>query len=225
MSEVYQKKVKTKLIDISQTLRAGIPVWPGDTQYDSKTIWHIDEQCPVNVSWLHCSTHTGTHADAPYHYDQDGLMMEHVALDAYIGECQVIDLSQQTITDNQISLSDCQALIDTKGACIERVLFKTYQHFPSQEWDENFISINHDLIGWLAQNGCILVGIDSPSLDPQNAKNLTAHNAIKQHGMAILEGLVFDQVCAGEYELIALPLKLASLDASPVRAILRTSAL
>jgi len=223
MSEVNQKRARPKLIDISQTLRAGIPVWPGDTQYDSKTIWHIDEQCPVNVSWLHCSTHTGTHADAPYHYDQDGLMMANVALDAYIGECQVIDLSQQTISNNSISLSDCQALINTEDMAIERVLFKTYQHFPAQEWDENFVSISHELIDWLALNGCILVGIDSPSLDPQNAKNLAAHNAIKQHGMAILEGLVFDQVCAGKYELIALPLKLASLDASPVRAVLRTS--
>ncbi|OUR70421.1 arylformamidase, partial [Marinomonas sp. 42_23_T18] len=126
MSEVNQKKARFKLIDISQTLRAGIPVWPGDTQYDSKTIWHIDEQCPVNVSWLHCSTHTGTHADAPYHYDQDGLMMAHVALEAYIGECQVIDLSQQTISNNSISLSDCQSLINTEDTAIERVLFKTY---------------------------------------------------------------------------------------------------
>ncbi|OUR77177.1 arylformamidase, partial [Marinomonas sp. 42_23_T18] len=132
--------------------------------------------------------------------------------------------SQQTISNNSISLSDCQSLINTEDTAIERVLFKTYQHFPAQEWDENFVSISHELIDWLALKGCILVGIDSPSLDPQNAKDLAAHNAIKQHGMAILEGLVFDQVCAGEYELIALPLKLASLDASPVRAILRTNA-
>ena len=215
---------KPTLIDISQTLQAGIPVWPGDTQYESKTIWHINEQCPVNVSWLHCSTHTGTHADAPYHYDQDGQMMAQVALDAYIGDCQVIDLSLQNISNQSISLADCQALINTQGNAIERVLFKTYQHFPTQEWDENFISISHELISWLAQQGCILVGTDSPSLDPQNAKKLNAHNAIKEHGMAILEGLVFDQVSAGEYELIALPLKLAHLDASPVRAVLRTQA-
>ncbi|EAQ67407.1 Putative cyclase [Marinomonas sp. MED121] len=214
-----------KLIDISQTLRTGIPVWPGDTAYESKTIWHIDEQCPVNVSWLHCSTHTGTHADAPYHYDQAGKMMDQVALDAYIGPCQVIDLSLQEIDSRSISLAHCQALIDTQSSAIERVLFKTYQHFPSDKWDEDFVSISHELIDWLANKGCILVGLDSPSLDPQNAKNLAAHNAIKHHKMAILEGLVFDQVNAGHYELIALPLKLASLDASPVRAILRTSTL
>lgn len=219
---LLNQKPTPNLIDISQTLRSGIPVWPGDTQYQSETIWHINEECPVNVSWLHCSTHTGTHADAPFHYDQAGKPMAQVALDAYIGECQVIDLSQQAIENQSIALADCQALINLESDTIKRVLFKTYQHFPAQDWDENFISISHELIDWLAQQGCILVGIDSPSLDPQEAKNLAAHNAIKQHGMAILEGLVFDQVSAGEYELIALPLKLAHLDASPVRAILRS---
>ena len=220
------KQLSPALIDISQTLRTSIPVWPGDTQYQCETIWHIDDQCPVNVSWLHCSTHTGTHADAPYHYDQNGKVMAHVALDAYIGECQVIDLSHlnikgQGIEGKSISLNDCQALINTQTDSIKRVLFKTYQSFPTDEWDENFVSISQEVINWLGQVGCILVGIDSPSLDPQNSKNLAAHNAIKEQGMAILEGLVFDQVSAGKYELIALPLKLANLDASPVRAILR----
>ena len=220
------KQDSSALIDISQTLRAGIPVWPGDTQYQSETIWHIDEQCPVNVSWLHCSTHTGTHADAPYHYDQDGKVMAQVALDAYIGECQVIDLTQldtkgQGIEGKSIRLDDCQTLINTQTDAIKRVLFKTYQNFPVNEWDENFVSISQEVINWLGQAGCILVGIDSPSRDPQNSKNLAAHNAIKEQGMAILEGLVLDQVAAGKYELIALPLKLAALDASPVRAILR----
>lgn len=213
-----------RIYDISQTLTAGIPVWPGDVQYQSQSTWNIDANCPVNVSSTHFSTHTGSHADAPFHYDQQGLSIAEVSLDTYVGDCQLIDLSQLTISDQSIQLADCQALIDTQANAIQRVLFKTYVQFPHDQWDADFISVSAEVIDWLASKGCRLVGLDSPSLDPQNSKTLAAHNRIKNHQMAILEGLVFDDVDAGHYELIALPLKLAGLDASPVRAILRSHA-
>ena len=69
--------------------------------------------------------------------------------------------------------------------------------------------------------GVKLVGIDTPSIDPVNSKTMDSHHIVQKHSMAILEGLVLDEVDAGDYELIALPLKLTNLDASPVRAILR----
>jgi arylformamidase len=103
-----------------------------------------------------------------------------------------------------------------------RVLLRTYQNAPQMRWDEHFPSIHPATIDLLAQHGVKLIGIDSPSLDPQESKTLDSHLAVKRHQMAILEGVVLDEVAAGDYELIALPLKLAGLDASPVRAILRS---
>jgi arylformamidase len=73
----------------------------------------------------------------------------------------------------------------------------------------------------LASRGVVLVGTDAPSLDPQDSKTLDAHHAVRTHRMAILEGVVLDAVPEGDYELVALPLKLAGMDASPVRAVLR----
>jgi arylformamidase len=101
------------------------------------------------------------------------------------------------------------------------VLLRTYAKVPQDRWDDAFRAIAAETIELLAHNNVLLIGTDTPSLDPQESKTMDAHHAVKRHGMSILEGLILDEVPAGDYELIALPLRLAHLDASPVRAILR----
>ncbi|AMP06399.1 kynurenine formamidase [Collimonas pratensis] len=135
-------------------------------------------------------------------------------LDAYIGPCRVIHCIGATpVRPEDIA----HALADIPP----RVLLRTYAKAPQEQWDPAFAAVAPDTIAMLAQHGVRLVGIDTPSLDPQESKTMAAHHAVKQHGMAILEGIVLDAVAAGDYELIALPLRLAGMDASPVRAILR----
>jgi arylformamidase len=65
-----------------------------------------------------------------------------------------------------------------------------------------------------------LVGIDTPSIDLAEDKILQSHHAVARHDMAILEGIVLDQVKPGMYQLIALPLSIERADATPVRAVL-----
>ena len=77
------------------------------------------------------------------------------------------------------------------------------------------------LAAGLAARGVRLIGVDSPSVDPQDSKSMDAHHALRRADMRVLEGLVLDAVPPGDYELIALPLKIEGLDASPVRAVLR----
>jgi arylformamidase len=103
---------------------------------------------------------------------------------------------------------------------VVRMLFRTFVQFPHAGWPSHFTVFGADAIQALAVRGVILVGIDSPSLDPESSKTMEAHLAVP-HEMRILEGLVLDHVPPGDYELIALPLPLAGLDASPVRAVLR----
>ena len=201
--------------DISPAIAAGIPVWPGDSEYSSETTWQIADGCPVKVSKITMSTHTGAHCDAPSHYDADGKAIDEVNLQTYIGPCRVI----HCIGVNVVEPHHIAAQLRGTPA---RVLLRTYQTAPHMRWDEDFPSIHPSTIDLLAQNGVRLIGIDSPSLDPQESKSLDSHLSVKRHQMAILEGIVLDEVAAGDYELIALPLKLAGLDASPVRAILRS---
>ena len=204
-----------KLWDISQRLRVGVPVWPGDTAFAESRTWALSHDCPVNVSQFSLSTHTGTHADAPLHYDANGAAIGEVALDAYLGVCRVIDVtgSAGDITPEMIAAK----LANTPP----RVLLRTYAIAPEAAWDQDFRAIAASTIGLLAAHQVRLIGVDTPSLDTQESKTMDAHHAVRGAGMAILEGLVLNNVPEGDYELIALPLKLATLDASPVRAVLR----
>jgi len=207
----------SKVFDISQRIRTGIPVWPGDCEFSLKPTWQIEPGSPVNVSEMTLSTHTGTHADARLHFDANGLDCADTALDAYIGPAVFLDISDQI--DNTVLPEHLSAL----PAKCERVLLKLFAKFPHDGWHPDFPAFSVEAIELLQSKGCILIGTDVPSLDPQNSKAMDAHFAVDRAEMAILEGLVLDHVPEGMYELIALPLKIEGADGSPVRAILRTT--
>ena len=202
------------LWDISPTISAGIPVWPGDTPFEASPTWEIRDGCPVHVSRMTMTTHLGAHTDAPSHYDPAGSSIDAVELTPYLGPCRVI----HCVGVKTVRPEDIEARLD---GVPPRVLLRTYASAPRQAWDPAFPAIAPGTIALLASKGVILVGTDAASLDPQDSKTLDAHHAVRRHGLAILEGVVLDEVPPGDYELIALPLKLAGMDASPVRAILR----
>jgi arylformamidase len=192
-----------------------LPVWPGDTAFTAEARWSHGPGSPVHVSAVTFSTHSGAHADAPLHYDPQGEPIDAVALDAYLGPCLVVDARR------------CGALIGPDFVAASgpegtlRVLFRTYERFPHAAWTENFTAVHAAAIDALAARGARLIGLDAPSLDPQQSKTMDAHLAVRRAGMRVLEGLVLDDAPPGAYELIALPLALQGLDASPVRAVLR----
>lgn len=204
-----------RLWDISQTLRAGLPVWPGDTPFTRRERWTMADGSPVNVGVFEATVHAGAHADAPLHYDERGVDIAGVGLEPYIGPCDVIDATDcgRCITRAFVE----RAAADPSA----RVLFRTFRRFPHAAWPEAFTAVEAAAIVWLAAQGVVLIGVDAPSLDPQASKTLDAHKAVLAADMRVLEGLVLDDIPPGRYELIALPLKLAGLDASPVRAVLR----
>ena len=202
-----------RIWDISQVLRPGLPVWPGDTEFAFERSWRMEDGSPVNVGRMTMSTHSGTHGDAPLHYAQGAADAASMSLEPYLGECLVVDARGAT---GAIQVAD---LPEIDG--VARVLFRTFETFPHEQWDSEFTAIAPETIAWLAQRGVVLVGTDAPSVDPQESKTMDAHKAVLEHDMRILEGLVLDGVPEGRYELIALPLKIAGGDAGLCRAILR----
>lgn len=204
-----------RIWDISQTLHADVPIWPGEPAFEVRQHATIGENCPVNVGAMHTPLHAGTHADAPYHYDPRGVASAECDLAAYLGPCTVIDTRHAKGRVEEADV-DWPAL-----AGAERVLFRTYERFPHVRWDSGFTAIAPSVIARLRAMGVRLVGTDAASLDPETSKTLDAHQEVKAGDMCILEGLVLDDVPPGRYELIALPLKIAGADASPVRAVLR----
>ncbi|MEL7197763.1 MAG: arylformamidase [Pseudomonadota bacterium] len=208
-----------RIWDISQRIHEGIPMWPGEPPVKVQRNVSIGPDCPVNIGALSLPLHTGTHGDAPLHYDANGIASDQCALDPYIGPCTVVDA-------RHAGASVFEADIDwdtISGAT--RVLIRTYERFPHEEWDPDFTAIDAGVIARLRDQGVRLIGTDAPSLDPESSKTMDAHHEVRAGDMRILEGLVLDDIAPGRYELIALPLAIAGADASPVRAILRELAL
>jgi len=207
--------MQSMIWDISPAITPAIPVWPGDTTFEGTRIATIGPECPVNIGRLTMSTHTGSHADGPWHYHADGKPIGEVDLTTYLGPCRVIHCQS---TMGAISPDHIRHRL---AGCPPRVLIRTYDRAPQTVWDSQFRPVQAETIDLLAASGVKLIGVDTASLDPETSKTMDAHHRIFAHSMAILEGLILDEVAEGDYELIALPLKLTTLDASPVRAILR----
>jgi arylformamidase len=203
-----------KIWDISQRLGPALPVWPGDTAFTIRPRWVHGAGSPVNVASFELSTHSGAHADAPLHYDPAGDAIDQVALEPYLGLARLVDARGQ---GDAITASFVE---ENWRPGVSRMLFRTFDQFPLDHWPEHFTVVSAGAIAALAARQVMLIGIDSPSLDPETSKTMDAHLAMPSD-MRILEGLVLDHVPPGDYELIALPLALAGLDASPVRAVLR----
>ncbi|MHA6259094.1 arylformamidase [Sporosarcina sp. CAU 1771] len=201
-------------IDISQPLRNGIAEWPGDTPFSYEVAFSKEETGSVNIGKITTSTHMGTHIDAPFHFDNDGLKVLDLPIDLYIGKARVVDVTGK----ESIGRAELEAL-DFGGA--ERVLLKTGKRADLTVFPEVFPFLRADIGPLLNERGVRLIGVDTPSVDPEQSKTLDAHHALHANGVHILENLVLDEIEAGDYELIALPLALADSDGSPVRAVLR----
>ena len=202
-----------KLWDISPPVDENAAVFPGDTAYSQQLHFSLEPGCPVNVNSITLSPHTGAHADAPLHYANGETSIGEVDLAPYLGPCRVIHCM------------DCGPLVLPQHIAHAldnlppRVLLRT-SHVASQSW-ESFTAIAQETLGLLATKNIALIGIDTPSVDPATSQDLPSHHQLLAHGLRVLENLVLDDVLEGDYELIALPLKLTRADASPVRAVLR----
>ena len=204
-----------RIWDISPPVHEGAPVFPGDTPYRQRWAATIAPGCPVNVSEITLSPHVGAHADAPLHYDPEGATIGAVDLSPYLGPCRVIHAIARG------SLVEWAHLAHAVEALPPRVLVRTYERAPVDRWDGALAAYAPATIERLAALGVKLIGIDTASIDPADSKTLDSHQVIRRLGLRVLENLVLDEVPEGDYELIALPLKLVTADASPVRAVLR----
>ncbi len=204
-----------QLWDISPPVGPGSPVFPGDTAYGQQWVARIGPGCPVNVSTLALSPHTGAHADAPLHYDDAGAAIGQVPLAPFIGRCRVIHAL------GAAPLVTLQHLAHALARLPPRVLVRCYERFPAERFDDALPGFDPAALEALAEAGVVLVGTDSASVDPASSKTLDAHQVLRRRGLRVLENLCLDGVPEGDYELIALPLRLSHACASPVRAILR----
>lgn len=207
--------LRSDVIDISPRVGKETAVWPGDQGFCAHRSLDASQGDHLTLSSMATTVHVGAHTDAPCHFIPSAPGIDQVMVEKYLGPCQVIEVTKSqhsTIRPEDIAGIPLLA---------RRILFKT-DSFPNPStFNEDFVALSPELIHYLGKKNVVLVGIDTPSIDLFESKTLEAHQATVQYQMAILEGICFDGLEAGVYELIALPLKLEGLDASPVRAVLR----
>jgi arylformamidase len=202
------------IYDITPPISERLKVWPGDTPPSREVLCDLKRGDNITLSTLHATVHLGAHADGPNHYGLDAPAIDARSLDYYLGPCQVIRVvvgRGARITADMLTVPITE----------KRVLLATGTYPDPAHFNEDFAALSPELVEALHGQGVILIGIDTPSVDPFSSKDLPAHQTFLRHDMAILEGLALKDVPEGVYELIALPLRLVGFDASPVRAILR----
>ena len=210
------------IYDISPPLTSRIAVWPGDTPLSREVLLEIGRPqesskivSNITLSTLRATVHLGAHADAPSHYGADAPAIHERNLDYYLGPCQVVRVAVPRATRVTPDMLP-------QPVRAERVLIATGTFPDPERFNTDFAALDPELVRRLHEQGVKLIGIDTPSVDLFDSKDLPSHRMFLKRDMAILEGLVLNDVPEGIYELIALPLKLVGFDASPVRAVLRS---
>lgn len=206
------------VFDITRTIRPTLAVWPGDAIYSLTAISSLAAGDSVNLMTLHMSPHTGAHTDAYFHYQQDGVSIADMPLEAYLGPAQVVTTTRSSgpLVPEDFPNVDF-------GAAPRLLIHSPVSALPDDVWPDAFPYLSPELIAHLAARGVCVIGVDSPSVDAFDSCDLPCHQALYAHRMVNLECLCLHGVPDGMYELIALPLKLDGACASPVRAVLRAS--
>ena len=203
-----------KIYDITASISENLPGYAGE-RHSVSELMKLSDGDMCNLSAIKFSSHTGTHADVPYHFIQAGKNLDEISLEHFYGKAKLFRIK---ITGN-IQVSDINHLEIKEG---EIALFDTGQsdYMNNPVFKEDYFAFSPEAAEYLANKKVKTVGIDYLSIDPYNAEGFPAHKALLGNGICVLEGLVLKGVPEGEYTLSALPLKFKGGDGSPVRAIL-----
>lgn len=202
------------LLDVSQPVTPRTAGFPGDEPFSCGWTATLAGGAPVNVGWVKTSPHVGTHVDAPYHYSEAGKRVGQLDLDAFVGPAVLVDATGRHALD-----ADLLRGLDL--AASPRVLFKTRDRSDPETFQAGFPVLTDEAVALLARNRVRLVGVDVPSVDPVDSKDLRVHHLLGRAGIVNVENLALDGVAAGRYELLAAPIRWTDLDAAPLRALLR----
>ncbi|HEY9717538.1 MAG TPA: cyclase family protein [Trichormus sp.] len=210
-----------KILDISLPISSKSACFPGDTPFSRNITLTYRESKVVNLTAMTMSPHVGTHTDSPVHVcgdmSQATDMAGQLPLQPFVGPALVLDLAPFT---GAIKVSDVETKLIDATDFPQRILFRTCHQIRFDHFEDAYPSFSVELIDYLAERGILLVGIDAPSVDDINSKTLDVHHRLVKHKMCWLENLDLTGARHGNYFLVALPLKLMELEASPVRAVL-----
>jgi arylformamidase len=203
--------------DVTLPIRDKMLSWPSDPDVRLKAAKTI-ARGGSRVTLLSMGTHTGTHFDAPSHVLKRGKGLDAFSPETLIGPAEVVDLTG--IDGPDIEVAHLEKHVP-EGA--ERVLFKTAnttKKLMTKAFTEDYVALSGDAAAWLAAAGVKLVGVDYLSVNRRGGDG-RGHTELLKHDIPIIEGLWLVDVPPGQYELIALPIRIEKGDGAPARVLLR----
>jgi arylformamidase len=209
--------MSTDWIDVSVPLRTGMVHWPDNPPVRIERVMDLEHGDAASVSSMSMGVHTGTHMDAPVHFQRGGIGIDQMPLEATLGLARVIEIR------DPVSIQRAE-LEPKKLQPGERVLFRTRNSERCWQTDafvEDFVFISREAAAYLAECRVRTVGVDYLSVGGFREDGEATHLALLQAGIWVIEGLNLSQVREGTYELICLPLRIAGGDGAPARAVLR----
>ncbi len=206
---------RVRVHDITRPLAAETAPWPGDVSFTLQWKETIRGGGLVNLSSISTSPHVGTHVDAPIHVRDGEPGAGELDLEPFLGPARVV-----LVGLGADGLVRPAALRGLDLARPPRILLRTDSCPSSLEWNPRFAALAPETADLLVRAGAILVGIDTPGIDPPDSRDLAVHRRLADGAVRWIEGLDLSRVQPGVYELIALPLLIPGGDASPVRAVL-----
>jgi arylformamidase len=206
-----------RIFDISLPLRPAMVVWPGDPAFERAVTSDMRRGDLFNLSVIRMSAHTGTHVDAPRHFIDGGRSIDRIDPSVFIGPCRVAAVEDRAAID-----LDAVEALALDG--IERLLFKTRNsaRLERAAFVTDYVALTPEAARYLASLGSLrLVGVDYLSIAPYGERDaVPVHHALLGRSIVALEGIDLRAVEPGDYELVALPLRIEGADGSPVRAVL-----
>lgn len=203
--------MNVRYYDVSIPLRVGMTVWPGDAAFEFSPRTRISEEGNCNTSWMGLSTHTGTHIDAPWHFEDNGSRLDQIDTSLFFGEALLLDIPDgDTIRAKDLGSTRLPA----------RVLFKSRNsEYPADgPFRQDFVALAADAAQRLVDDGVKLVGVDYLSVAPFRQSGQDTHHILLGNNVVVVEGLCLKGFSTSCYEFIVLPLALLGADGAPCRA-------
>jgi arylformamidase len=191
--------------------------WPDNPPVKIDRVMDLEKGDAASVSSMSMGVHTGTHMDAPAHFQRGGVGIDQMPLEATLGLARVIEIGDPV----SIKRAELESAGLQPG---ERVLFRTRNSercWQSDAFVEDFVFISREAAAYLAQRRVRTVGVDYLSVGGFREDAEETHLALLQAGIWVVEGLNLSAVRAGTYEFICLPLRITGGDGAPARAVLR----
>ena len=199
-----------KIYDISMPIYTGMPVYKNIE--DKQPVFNTVTNGHVTESRITLDAHVGTHTDAPLHMMNDGATIETIGLERLVGKCKVFDLTHVT---GLIEKGDLESLSIEKD---DFILLKTKNSYD-EEFNFEFIALGESGAKYVSEIGINGVGIDGLGVERAQPGHPT-HRTLFSNDVIVIEGLRLKDVPAGEYFMVAAPLKLVGIDAAPSRVLL-----